>query len=380
MPKFPVLFVLSLSASLLMLGVGMIVALLPQRVHAMTGTLESVGLVASVFALAYLLAQVPVGLLADRWGPKGLLVTGYLLCAASGLAFLAAGTVGGLYLGRVLQGLGEAPVWALGPALLSLAYPAARGRAIGLYNAAIHAGLTAGPLLGLALAPDGAGRAPFVVFTLLCLTAALIVLAFLRPVAPTGAPREGPSSGGVGAILRQRSAVALLGGVLLYGAGYGVFLTVLPVSLAATHGFGATAASLLFVLFYAAVSLSQVLAGALSDRVGRHGFLIGGMALAALGLGALPLVPGLWALLPLGMASLGLGSFGVASMAELSGRLPEARRGAAAGAYYLFWGAGYVLGPLATGALAGSAPGAAFGALALLFGLSALLLQQSRRA
>ena len=145
---FP-LFILSLSATLLMLGVGMIVALLLQRVHALTGSLESVGLVASIFALAYLLAQLPIGALSDRLGPKRFLVIGYLLCALSGDVFFSTETAGGIFLGRFVQGLGEAPIWALGPAVLSLAYPTAKGRAIGIYNAAIHAGLTAGPLLGL---------------------------------------------------------------------------------------------------------------------------------------------------------------------------------------------------------------------------------------
>lgn len=78
-------------------------------------------------------------------------------------------------------------------------------------------------------------------------------------------------------------------GILLYGAVYGVFLTGLPVSLASTHGFGATAISLLFVGFYAAISLSQIVAGTLSDWFGRKGFLIWGMALAAVGLATFPL-------------------------------------------------------------------------------------------
>ena len=61
MQKPTPLFVLSLSATLLMLGVGMIVALLPQRVHAMTGSLESVGLVASAGSILGLLRRPLAG-------------------------------------------------------------------------------------------------------------------------------------------------------------------------------------------------------------------------------------------------------------------------------------------------------------------------------
>ena len=46
-----VLFVVSLAASLLMVGVGMIVARLPQRVLDFSGSLQNVGYMASAFAL-----------------------------------------------------------------------------------------------------------------------------------------------------------------------------------------------------------------------------------------------------------------------------------------------------------------------------------------
>lgn len=372
MPKSAPLLVLSLSATLLMLGVGMIVALLPQRVHDMTGSLESVGLVASVFALAYLLAQLPIGAFSDRLDPKWFLVVGYMLCATSGAVFFLAGTARGILLGRAIQGLGEAPIWALGPVVLSLAYPGARGRVIGLYNAAIHAGLTAGPLLGLLVAPGGEGRLPFLAFGALCFLAGLCVLVLLRP-APAF-HRARPGRGQFLGLLRRRQIVVLLLGVLLYGAGYGAFLTVLPVSLAATHGVGPTGISLLFVLFYAAISLSQVVAGTMSDRVGRRGFLAWGMALAATGMAVFPLLPGLWAYAPLGIASIGLGTFCVASIAELNERAPDTLKGAVSGGYYFFWGAGYVLGPLAIGAAGDGAPSVGFVVLALLFGVQSLAL------
>ena len=371
------LFILSLSATLLMIGVGMIVALLPQQVHAMTGSLESVGLVASVFAFAYLLAQLPISALSDRLGAKRFLVIGYLLCAVSGVVFFFTETAGGIFLGRAIQGIGEAPIWALGPAILSLAYPSTKGRVIGTYNAAIHIGLTAGPLLGLLIAPNGQGNLPFLIFALLCLFAGLGVLFFLKPVAvPLNQSRLNFSQ--FIRLLRQRQTLILLLGVLLYGAGYGVFLTVLPVSLASTHGFGATDISLVFVVFYAAISLSQVIAGTLSDQFGRKGFLIWGMVMAAAGLVAFPLFFGLFAYIPLGFASIGLGMFCVASIAELNEEAPDTLKGAISGSYYFFWSAGYVLGPLSIGAISSNAPLFGFGTLATLLGIQAIALVMVR--
>ena len=378
MSKLSPLLVLSLSATLLMLGVGMIVTLLPQRVHEMTGTLESVGLVAAVFAFAYLLAQLPIGLLSDWLGPRWFLVIGYLLCSVSGIVYFFTGTPAGIYFGRVIQGLGEAPIWALGPAVLSLAYPSARGRVIGIYNAAIHIGLTLGPLLGLLIAPGGQGRLPFLVFAVLCLSGGILVLCFLRQTTIPGASAR-PGFGQFLAVLRTKATLITLNGVLIYGAGYGVFLTVLPVSLTTTHGFGPTAVSLHFVQFYAAISLSQIVAGARSDRIGRHVFLVWGMVLAAVGTVSFHFVPGLSAFLPLGLASVGLGMFCVASIAELNDSVPDTLKGAISGTYYLFWGAGYVLGPLVIGAVGTNTPLLAFTGLAVLFGLQALAFQLARK-
>ena len=69
MSSFRILIVVSLAASLLMVGVGMIVALLPQRVLDLSGSLQDVGYVASFFALSYLMLQLPLGNLADRFYP-----------------------------------------------------------------------------------------------------------------------------------------------------------------------------------------------------------------------------------------------------------------------------------------------------------------------
>ena len=70
---------LNLSAFLMMIGVGMIVSLFPQRILELEGSGEKVGYVASAFAVAYIAFQVPVGSLADRFGFKRFIALGYLI-------------------------------------------------------------------------------------------------------------------------------------------------------------------------------------------------------------------------------------------------------------------------------------------------------------
>lgn len=371
---------LSAAATLLMIGVGMIVPLLPQRVHAQTGSLESVGLVASVFAIAYLLAQLPVGILADRKGAKPLLITGYVLCAAAGTAFYFSHTAGHIYLGRVVQGLGEAPIWALGPAVLSLAYPSAKGRAIGIYNAAIHAGLTIGPLTGLVVDPAGASGRPFLLFSAFCIAGA-VVLAALLPGMKATPLAERTARPGLRDALRlfsHRPSLVVLAGIVLYGGAYGASLTVLPITMASLRDLGPTEIGVFFSVFYAGIGLSQLVAGPLTDRHGRDGFMIAGLIFAALGLAATLLTPATF--VSLAISSFGLGVFCVASLAKLNDSAPQHLKGTVSGAYYLAWGLGYVLGPMMIGAVDRMIAEGGYWMLCLLILAEAIALAVLRRA
>ena len=99
---------LNAAAFLLMLGVGMIVALLPQRVLEYSGSIENVGFIASAFAVSYVLLQFPIGRLSDRFGFKPFLLLGYGFCCLSGVLYFFSDTAGGIFLGRLFQGAGEA--------------------------------------------------------------------------------------------------------------------------------------------------------------------------------------------------------------------------------------------------------------------------------
>jgi len=151
MRRYQSLLALNVSVFLLMVGVGMIVALLPQRIMDLSHSVAAVGYLAAAFALSYVLLQIPVGKLADKVGCKLPLLVGYGLCGITGLLYYGADTTTLIFLGRFLQGIGEVPIWALAPALLSLQYANTKGRAIGIYNASFHLGLSVGPLLGMLL-------------------------------------------------------------------------------------------------------------------------------------------------------------------------------------------------------------------------------------
>ena len=134
------------AAFIQMVGVGLIVALLPNRVIQLSGSMGYVGYITSAFAVPFVLSQLPAGRLGDRYGYKKFLVGGYIVACVTGLVYFKSDQVWGILAGRALQGFAEVPAWALAPALLSLLFAKKKGEAIGKYNASFHLGLTAGSL------------------------------------------------------------------------------------------------------------------------------------------------------------------------------------------------------------------------------------------
>jgi len=64
------------------------------------------GLLTSVYFLAFALAQIPMGVLLDRYGPRRVDAALLLVAAAGAFAFALARSFGHLILGRALVGLG----------------------------------------------------------------------------------------------------------------------------------------------------------------------------------------------------------------------------------------------------------------------------------
>ena len=199
-----------------------------------------------------------------------------------------------------------------------------------------------------------------------------------RPV--TWSPNQGRT---LPDIFTRPARFYLLGGILLYGAAYGLCLTVLPAHLAKAAQFDAQDNGLFFCLFYLGLSLSQAGAGYISRSRCAHAVGSAGMLLAGCGLGGLPwLAPG-WVLMALPWASLGLGAFSVCSLTRMSAWAAPQAGGPISGLYYLAWGMGYFFAPLSWAFLSELAGGfqplwlGFAGLLAAYGGLAVLLIRPS---
>lgn len=282
------------------------------------------GLISSVFFLAYAGMQVPTGLLADRFGKKGLLAGGVLVFAAAsalrGLAptyawFLAAGG---------LAGLGQGTYYATQFALSSAAIPPRRR---GLGSAVIYSGMAVGTSLGLLLGSASVSwlgwgwRTPFLV---VALPAVVMAGFFVRLVGgersdpgPRRAPVTGQATGepvgadagpGAAAGVPARAALTprLLAAYLLnFTSLYAFFMLLawLPYYLQYERGFNGPAAGLLASLVPWASIPGGLLVSSVSDRIGNRiaplRFLLPAAAAGVFGLALAPAGPLLYGFLVL---------------------------------------------------------------------------------
>lgn len=169
---------------------------------------------AGAWYLAFSLAQLPTGVLLDRFGPRRL-VAGFLIlfCAAGSLVFAQAETAGGLTAGVALLGVGCAPILMSGMFLFARRYPPARFATLSGVMIGVG-GL--GNILGaapFAFAVEAFGwRSMMTALAVAALVAGLAALALLRDPPPLAEAPRGGEGGfrGFLELLRRPALLAML--------------------------------------------------------------------------------------------------------------------------------------------------------------------------
>ncbi len=197
------------------------------------------GTLLAAFYFSYTLLQVPMGMLADRWGAKQVLGLGALIWSLSTLLTGFATTYAELIALRFLLGLGECVAFTTASKLIAVNVPRDR---VGLANGIISFGYMVGPavgtLLGGVLMAHWGWRPVFVAFGLVSL---LWLLPWsrvrLRPEPRAGEAGSTDAIVPFGQIVRQR---ALWGAALGHFAGnwnWYFVLGYLPMYLEKARGF-----------------------------------------------------------------------------------------------------------------------------------------------
>jgi DHA1 family tetracycline resistance protein-like MFS transporter len=332
-------------------------------------SLIQLGLLLALYDGAEVFLKPAFGTLADRIGPRPVLLGGLLAFAAASAAFVAAGNPDALAATRLAQGAAAAAFSPAASALVARLSPdRQQGRWFGSYGAWKGLGYTLGPLLGGALVSLGGFPLLFATLAGLALTVGAWAAIAVPSVSPL--PRVRETLLGLARRLRQpsflRPTIALAAGTAALSVGVGF----LPVRGAAA-GLGPLATGAAVSLLAASAALIQPRAGRAYDS-GRLPGPLGtgaGLTLAAVGFVLAALLAGP-AALALAAVAIGAGTGIVTPLgfAALAAAAPAGRLGQTMGAAEVGREVGDAGGPLLVGAIAAPA-GLAVALLSLAGGL-----------
>jgi MFS transporter, DHA1 family, solute carrier family 18 (vesicular amine transporter), member 1/2 len=329
---------------------GLIAPLLPTIKERTGATDGALGLALAAYAIPIAILSLPLGRAADRLGRKALLIAGLLLVAAGSVLIAESHSLGLLIAARGIQGVGSAASWISALALVSDAAPEGRrGESIGAALAATGIGSIAGPALGGVAADAVSYEAPFLIICGCALALAVAAAALL----PRGIRQSQPAAPALPVIVDSLRAGSgrWAAGLILASAGVlGLIEVVAPLDLENRLGLSATAIGLLFAGSIAVDAAASPVGGRWGDRRGRLWPAVAGLAVTALSVALLAVLPGLaGAAIALAVYGAGLALTFTAAFPWLDDSFDEWERGLGYGVLNLLYAAGYAVGPVLGG-------------------------------
>jgi predicted MFS family arabinose efflux permease len=274
--------------------------------------LPRIGLLGSVFTFGLVLAAIPAGLLAGRYGTKASLVLGAIIFSTATLLFGIADSFVVLVLLRIVSGIGEGFYNVALLAFLGRMTRRHRSLAVGFPATLFGIGLSSGPPVIIAVqAMTGAWRPPFVILGVIGLVGALAVWTLLGKSESAGSiERMTMTRSGIAAVLTPGTIVIYVTvaatGVIVYS-----YLSLLQEYLRSENNLSPAAASMVFSLHGIGAALGGVGMGVVGDFIGRGRFLtIATLIVAVVGACVFWVSPSLVACGALSMA-IGLGTNGI---------------------------------------------------------------------
>lgn len=324
---------------------------LPLFARALGAPPSLIGWAVMVSTLPGILVSLPAGLLRDRVGTKPLLLGALFVFASAPFLYLLVRTIDQLALIRFYHGFATAIFGTVVGAEIVARYPADRGHALGVYSAISTIGRSLAPFLGGALISLGGFPAVYIGCAVAGVLAMTLGTRTSTELASFQASRKQPFTHHLATILADHLVLttSLVEAVqyLVFGS-VEAFLAIYT----AHHGWPAWRIGLLLGVQLVVVVLFKPRLGRLSDRYGRKPAILGGLALGALAVAALPFTTQLLPLLIINAVfGTGFAATTAATGALVGDRARTGGFGASIGVLRSIMDVGQAIGPVLTGFL-----------------------------
>ena len=335
-------------------GMSIVSPILPLYAKSFNVSYTLVSLAISAYAFGRFLADVPSGLLSDRWGRRPLMIWGTLILAATAFLNARATSFAEFLVYRLIQGVGSA-MWMTSRSTLlaDVLRPDERGRVMGYFQSFQLLGSSAGPVKGGYVAATWGLQSTFYFYALLGLISLVITYLWIKEPEELAEKKhmthfDLPTAR---RLLSNRSfSLACLATFTIFFMRTGIRGTMIP--LYADGELGLSETEIGSIISYSTI-MNLILAvpmGHAIDYYGRKPAIVKSLAVTMLASLAFPNTTDYFTL-SLASVLLGIGTSGAgqAPLALATDATIDEPRGISMGIYRLFGDVGFVVGPIILG-------------------------------
>jgi len=285
-----ILFWLSASVGVTMLGMGIIWPIMPIYALQLGASGTELGFIIAAFNLARSLFNPVVGRLSDRLGRKPFMLAGLFCYALLSIAYIQCASVPGLIAVRFAHGLAAVCVAPVAMAVVAeIAPPHRLGAYMGTLSMALMLGVGAGPLLG-GIIKDWLGMAAaFMTMGGLALVTSVGILVFVPSLSRKAGEAVRSSSSMLQTLGQSRILQMVFVIRFFSAAGQGAVYTFLPLYGLAI-GISSAQVGILLGVNVLLIAFLQRPGGSLADRTRPVVLMVAGIVMTGLAVAGMPLI------------------------------------------------------------------------------------------
>jgi MFS transporter, DHA1 family, multidrug resistance protein len=345
-------------AFFIFLGMGIVSPILAIYAETFNVTYALVSFAISMYAIGRFMADIPVGVLADKYGRKPLMIGGTIILAICSFLNATAVEFWQFLAYRLLEGIGAAMWITSRQALLAdILRPEERGRILSYFSSFMLIGSAAGPTVGGLVATTWGIRAPFYIYTVVSVISLVLTVIFIHDTKIVHTVHGSGSSFSIAAakkILSKKNFImASVATFTMFFLTAGVRDMIIP--LYAANVIGLDEANIGYILSFATVVnlLLTIPIGYMIDSQGRKSVILKSLFVTSGACLVFSFTNSFWTM-ALAAVVLGIGTSGAqqAPQAMATDVTIDDPHGLSMGLYRIFGDIGFIVGPTILGFIA----------------------------